>query len=182
MKPFQHSAARLPVGMSVKAPTRDIAGKRFGRLVATEVVGKSNENSLLWRCECDCGNTVVRRSSGLRDSKGVASCGCYLVERRKKHLASDPWNKGTTYAVKLDGEIYSNRKAWARAVKRIRGEACEHCGWDEARCDVHHRTPRNQGGENTVENGIVLCPNCHRVEHERLKAANDNQCEKQEAA
>lgn len=173
-KPNQKSAAKLPDGMTVKAPTRDISGQRFGRLVAIEVVGKTNRNSLIWRCICDCGNIVDRRSAGLRDGKGVISCGCYLRERGKWHLTKDPWNKGITYANKPDGAVYANRKAWANAVRRERGEACERCEWNEAQCDVHHRMSRHLGGENTIANGIVLCPNCHRVEHTKLADANDN--------
>lgn len=170
MKPEQASAATLPEGMRVKAPTRDIVGHRFGRLVAMDVVGKTASNSLLWRCICDCGETVTRSSAGLRKTKGVSSCGCYLKERNKEHLRQiGTWNKGTTYALKPDGAEYLNKKAWAAAVIRVRGNACERCGWNAARCDVHHKLPRSQGGRNTIENGAVLCPNCHRVEHEGVK-------------
>ena len=52
-------------------------------------------------------------------------------------------------------------------VLRIKGNKCERCGWAEARCDVHHITPRAEGGKNFVSNGVVLCPNCHRVAHEQ---------------
>ena len=31
--------------------------------------------------------------------------------------------------------------------------------------EVHHRTPLADGGEDTVENAIALCPNCHREAH-----------------
>ena len=31
--------------------------------------------------------------------------------------------------------------------------------------EVHHRRPLSQGGEDTVENAIALCPNCHRRFH-----------------
>lgn len=36
----------------------------------------------------------------------------------------------------------------------------------EARCDVHHRVPKAHGGLHTLANAVVLCPNCHRIEHE----------------
>ena len=168
-KPDQVSSAKLPDGMRVKAPTRDISGRRFGRLVAIEVVGKSKSNSLVWRCNCDCGNVVERASAGLRESKGVCSCGCYLKEVKKERLAvGGPWNKGKTYATKSPDKEYANKKAWAKAVIRINGSSCERCGWREASCDVHHKTPRSKGGKNIVSNGVVLCPNCHRVSHEVL--------------
>lgn len=31
--------------------------------------------------------------------------------------------------------------------------------------EVHHKIPLAQGGEDTVENAVALCPNCHRNEH-----------------
>jgi hypothetical protein len=31
--------------------------------------------------------------------------------------------------------------------------------------EVHHKIPLAQGGEDTVENAIALCPNCHREAH-----------------
>lgn len=31
--------------------------------------------------------------------------------------------------------------------------------------EVHHKLPLAQGGEDTLENAIALCPNCHRERH-----------------
>lgn len=31
--------------------------------------------------------------------------------------------------------------------------------------EVHHKVPLAEGGEDTVENAIALCPNCHRRAH-----------------
>ncbi|MEI9962123.1 MAG: HNH endonuclease signature motif containing protein [Limisphaerales bacterium] len=31
--------------------------------------------------------------------------------------------------------------------------------------EVHHRTPLADGGEDTIENAVALCPNCHREAH-----------------
>lgn len=31
--------------------------------------------------------------------------------------------------------------------------------------EVHHRTPLAEGGEDTIENALALCPNCHREVH-----------------
>jgi 5-methylcytosine-specific restriction protein A len=31
--------------------------------------------------------------------------------------------------------------------------------------EVHHRVPLAIGGEDTVDNAIALCPNCHREAH-----------------
>ena len=31
--------------------------------------------------------------------------------------------------------------------------------------EVHHKTLLADGGEDTVDNAMALCPNCHRQEH-----------------
>jgi hypothetical protein len=167
MKPYQHSCVPLPDGMRVKAPTVDLRGHKYGRLSPMEVVGRSN-GSLSWLCKCDCGNTVVRTSSSLRKKAGVtSSCGCFLTETNREHIAKiRGWNKGKTYANKPEGSTYATKGSWAEAVRRVKGKACEVCGWDKAPCDVHHRVPKADGGKNTVDNGVVLCPNCHRLAHE----------------
>jgi hypothetical protein len=53
-----------------------------------------------------------------------------------------------------------------RRKAKLRKDACERCGWSEARCDLHRIIP---GGPYTEENTITLCPNCHRVETERAR-------------
>jgi len=165
-KPFQVSSAVLPAGMRVKAPTRNLAGVRFGKLVALTVVGKHKSNSLLWECVCDCGKTTVRTSSSLTKREGTASCGCYLSEHKRRHYQNNlTWNEGKTYTVKPDNYIFATKSAWGDAVRRIKGQSCEVCGWAKARCDVHHIISRANGGTNIVSNGRVLCPNCHREAH-----------------
>ncbi len=51
---------------------------------------------------------------------------------------------------------------------------CERCGHHapfvkdrdgSAYLEVHHRKPLSEQGEDTVENAIALCPNCHRHAH-----------------
>jgi 5-methylcytosine-specific restriction endonuclease McrA len=37
------------------------------------------------------------------------------------------------------------------------------CGWSEGSCDTHHIIPKSEGGEYSIENGVILCPNCHRL-------------------
>lgn len=53
-------------------------------------------------------------------------------------------------------------------------EHCEHCkkpgpfrrtSDNTPYLEVHHKIPLAQGGDDTVENAIALCPNCHREAH-----------------
>lgn len=57
----------------------------------------------------------------------------------------------------------------SKILKRL-GLSCFKCGWNEASCDVHHIVPRSKGGTNDHTNLTILCPNCHRVAHEKNQA------------
>ena len=147
---------------------RDITGHRSGRLVALECVGRNHEQRAMWRCKCDCGGEkVVQANSLTRQTRPVRSCGCLRSEANAaKRKRDGVWNDGKSYAIGGGAHCYKNRAAWSKAAIRHYGNRCEKCGWDKARCDVHHRMPKAQGGLHTLANAMVLCPNCHRIEHE----------------
>lgn len=91
----------------------------------------------------------------------VKSCGCLKPETVHRQVARVRVN-GPRQPVGIDFE-YANRDGWRPAAIRHYGAVCVECGWDKAHCDVHHRIPQSKGGKNTIENAIVLCPNCHRL-------------------
>jgi hypothetical protein len=95
----------------------------------------------------DCGREKVIPSKDVtRTTKPTLNCGC---------------------ARRVEGRRYASRKSWGDNVILHYGNKCQICGWAEARCDVHHRIPRSEGGPHTLANAVVLCPNCHRVQHEK---------------
>jgi hypothetical protein len=58
-----------------------------------------------------------------------------------------------------------------KSLKRRRGAACEVCGWmprpplRDTACNAHHVRPRAEGGDDSDDNRIILCPNHHAVAH-----------------
>jgi hypothetical protein len=63
---------------------KDITGQRFGRLIALEPVGRSNNGGgVIWLCQCDCGNTT-KAEQGKLAIGAVKSCGCLKNEAEKK--------------------------------------------------------------------------------------------------
>ena len=147
---------------------RDIRGLRSGRLTVIEPNGRNAENRIMWRCKCDCGGEVTVGANSLTRDSGTKSCGCLRKDAAQARLKkSGPWNEGKSYAIEGGKKVYKTRHSWAKALIRERGNRCEICGWDKARCDAHHRAKKSEGGLHTLENGIVLCPNCHRIAHEK---------------
>lgn len=82
------------------------------------------------------------------------------------------WNRGITYVHGRD-RIYANKGAWNKAMRRLYPDACMICEWDKASCDTHHIQSRANGGEFTIDNGVILCPNCHRLVHAEIITTED---------
>lgn len=61
--------------------TDDLKDQRFGQLTVLEQQGTKNR-SALWRCICDCGNTVDVTARDLV-SGNTTSCGCALIDHTK---------------------------------------------------------------------------------------------------
>lgn len=60
--------------------TKNLKGKRFGRLICKRIVGREEKSKcVLWECKCDCGNTTIVRSDSLRNGN-TRSCGCLQRE------------------------------------------------------------------------------------------------------
>lgn len=68
-----------------EAHTKNMIGKRFGKLTVLEAAGSNPDNSLNYLCQCDCGNTKVINGVNLR--KGIAtSCGCINYSIGEQHI------------------------------------------------------------------------------------------------
>jgi len=73
----------------------DITGRRFGRLYILGQNGRDNQNVILWKCRCDCGNEITTRGSALRASISK-SCGCFHRDRLTTHGESETTAKKAT--------------------------------------------------------------------------------------
>lgn len=72
----------------------DIAGKRFGRLVAVEFVELSGSNRL-WKCVCDCGKDHIVAATYL--NRGLTkSCGCLRIDAAINTIKTHKTTHGMT--------------------------------------------------------------------------------------
>jgi 5-methylcytosine-specific restriction protein A len=92
-------------------------------------------------------------------------------EQRMARLAAAP--KKPTAIQLISTNYRRNPDVVAEVLERAAGkcEACGHVAPFNRKSDgtpfleVHHRIPLAQNGDDTVENAIALCPNCHRKAH-----------------
>lgn len=65
--------------------SKDLTGRRFGRLTAIERVPDPDARRPMWWCQCDCGNETTVMSTDLTMGC-VKSCGCLQHEVSSKNI------------------------------------------------------------------------------------------------
>lgn len=64
---------------------KDLAGQKFGRLTVIEATKERKQGVIVWKCKCDCGNTIIVSIQKL--NKGdTKSCGCLRDEYYESRL------------------------------------------------------------------------------------------------
>lgn len=61
----------------MKGPVKDLAGQRFGNLVAVELI-RTERLGALWKCRCNCGNETTAWAYRLKEGR-KKSCGCLWI-------------------------------------------------------------------------------------------------------
>jgi len=94
-------------------PFQDITGKRYGRLLAQEFVGRNERGNALWKCTCDCGQKKVIVLGQLNAGK-TKSCGCLARELASKRTAKVATKHGDCTRTSRSSEY----EAWRSMKKR----------------------------------------------------------------
>lgn len=100
---------------------------------------------------CEMHGTRLRRNGNAKTRKRARNIKSILEQMA---LSSNP----------LEYEI-DNRTTFAEVARLYYGDCCHECGWNAGNCEVHHIMPKSAGGKNTINNAVVLCPNCHSLKH-----------------
>jgi len=76
---------------------KNLEGKRFSRLLVTNICEIRKPHSIYWLCECDCGNKKWVRASCLT-SGNIKSCGCLRKETDESRTEEGITAKKTVYS------------------------------------------------------------------------------------
>lgn len=66
----------------------NIAGKRFGKLLAIKPTQNSKNGDARWECKCDCGNKAVVKYKHLKNGE-IKSCGCWKLAPKKHGMTCE---------------------------------------------------------------------------------------------
>ncbi len=78
--------------MKPPSNARNVAGQRFGRLVALRPTRKRQRRSVVWRCRCDCGREVDVPLNNLVQGM-TQSCGCLRKDTPRDGRVKDETGK-----------------------------------------------------------------------------------------
>jgi 5-methylcytosine-specific restriction endonuclease McrA len=65
---------------------------------------------------------------------------------------------------RVKGKRRIPRTNYRDVIVKFKGGECEHCGSDD-RLHLHHIIPRGEGGEDTMNNLLLVCEDCHLEIH-----------------
>jgi len=92
-------------------------GQRMGRLTVIEDAGRDKDGNVLWKCLCDCGNTIIVESKSF-PQQTTKSCGCLIKDSAKTNINKyhqENLFEGTKLDA-LDNKPRSNNKSGVKGV------------------------------------------------------------------
>lgn len=114
-----------------KKPYKDLAGKRFGRLIAVKFVqdAASAKVPTRWNCICDCGAEVIVRGSNLLSGR-TKSCGCLALEKQRSYYKTHGQSGSRLYHIwsNMRSRCYNHK---TKAYRNYGGRGISVCKeWD----------------------------------------------------
>lgn len=104
----------------------------------------------------NCNNLAKKKE---RKKDGSWRYSKFCTSHHRKEYGSKMMDKG--YRNTHSGRIYTR--------ERYKNLPCLICGWSLTRCDKHRIIPGKEGGKYNIKNIIPICPNCHRLVHDKME-------------
>lgn len=85
--------------MELTKRMKDLTGQVKGRLTALYPTRKDSQDTVMWKCKCECGNEHEARGVDFTIGK-QQSCGCLQTENRFSHNMSNTREYGVWRGIK----------------------------------------------------------------------------------
>lgn len=154
---------------------KDLTNKRFGKLLVIKESGRTKLGSVLWRCECDCGQVRIIDGHSLRRGS-TQSCGCKVFEKRKRGKESPLWNPNISDQERINRRSIWGVIEWRKLVYERDKYCCRRCRCSQGgNLNAHHLNSWNTHPQERfdISNGITLCETCHNEFHKAFGYGNN---------
>jgi len=130
------------------------------------------------KTDCQCGRHQKSQGGWNRGLKASDEARKHIREGVIKAYAEGRIRKPENHSQTIGRAIKTGRpfsfgamstRTIQKVMKRI-GAKCALCGWNESSCDIHHVFGRKIENAHALNNLIILCPNHHRLVHNRALA------------
>ena len=125
-------------------------------------------------CNLTCSTIFNNKKRGSLSEKHKLSISNSLKEvwlnNKDTFSSGEKHSKLVGNSIKTDKIVKSIYELSTRTISKIfkRLElGCSNCNWKEGTCDIHHINGRKIENCNDHSNLSLLCPNCHRLVHEK---------------
>lgn len=162
------------------AKVKNLISLKFGKLVVLEDTNKRTSfGSVIWKCQCDCGNMCEIDASNL--GKGTNSCGCY----RKSYKRKNALQKSEASFNGLYYEYLRNAKSRKKdfeltkeQFKELTSKSCHYCNKKPSKifykegCNgeyIYNGVDRRDNNLGYIlENCVPCCYKCNTIKGEHL--------------
>ena len=153
-----------------------LAGQRFGRLIAVRMAKEKYFSNRVWDCVCDCGNEVKVPGAKLV-SGHTQSCGCFRRDRasatKRKRPYEAVYGKMLRWSVKYAGTVIS----YEEFLKLVQKGHCSYCGgiieWSEfnqTNGSGYYIDRKDNTKGYTQGNCVTCCKVCNQMKSDMLYA------------
>lgn len=147
-----------------KGKALNIAGEKFGRLIAVRPTKKRSGHAVIWHCECECGVSVEASINHLRSGR-TRSCGC--IRGGANHYKWNP--KLTSEDRESRGRQANKTRNWRNKVFKRDNYTCVICRQRGGKLNAHHLNSWDihEDERFLVSNGVTLCREDHVSFHKK---------------
>lgn len=156
----------------------DLRGRVYGRLTAVVPYSVKGRGNTHWMCECSCGEHIIVEYHSLIRG-GSKSCGCIKREISRNPTLNPKYNPLLTAEDRIKRRLIPELVEWRAKVRARDNYTCQLCLGTKKGIIVHHinayNTHRDQ--RTLMDNGISLCPECHKNFHAKYGRGNNTEAQ-----
>ena len=129
-------------------PIKDITNQRFGQLLVLEKTNKrAKDGSIIWKCQCDCGNIIERNGVELRRTRSkVQSCAECSKKKSQENLAEYAKTHRSPTFKDETGNKYGHLTVLREDIEREKKLSYDRAYWI-VKCDCEKQTEFSVAGE-----------------------------------